>query len=851
MKRILLFTFFLTFIGSVFAQKTIVNPEIGCSTAQNLKIKQIELSDSATIIKFHIKYPPEQWISIPKGTFIQAVGSNEKLFTTGTEGIQLGEHFWMPESGEADFSVIFPKIDPATTKIDYGEANAGGTWFIYDIKLKDSDGVLPKFASGHWYNQNTGDWEISFLDSIVIYKSKLWEYNDYTNTNYDSQVTLSNGDKILKLKINNIGEDNISIKENDKLVTYSKEVSTNIKSNNKDEAFKMPIFKMDTAYYSGFYKGYTPRIGVKTFTVITNDIISKNRETTLVNIQPDGSFSAKIPIYYPQSVFINSKLFRGSVFLEPGKSLFQMHDPMQDKRDEIFMGESSRINSELTKLKSLFSMDMQESMDKILEMSPKQFSSYCKSYWVNDIQKLDSLLAKSEISKKAWQLSKFNLDYGYANKIMRYKWTKTGAYRRKHNIPRNQRTLPVKIESPSPQDFDFINTEFINNPLAVTSNSFPQFISMFSYADFLRPDQNRVLHEAVNDLKNSNHSLTNYEIEIISIYNKTDSISQLPENKSFEEKYKNQKTELFIKYNSEVNELRKTSKNKLVGILQLAKKISENGSSLTNTEKDLIEAYQNHEKTASMMLLNELKSQYQDSISTFLNQHNENIMGIVNKNINDFRTKKLKEYYGIEKGFFVDIQISRNACEKIVREMIPISEVELQKTINKIEIPFIKEHLILCNNQTKQKLKDIKFKNDCTVNTVPKDAGENVFETIMQKYKGRVVYVDFWATWCGPCRSGITRIKPLKEEMSKDDVAFVYITNNSSPENKWKSMISDIKGEHYRVSKDEWNYLSSKFNITGIPHYVLVDKNGTVVKPHLRHMNNDGLKTMLNKYIEQ
>ena len=84
-----------------------------------------------------------------------------------------------------------------------------------------------------------------------------------------------------------------------------------------------------------------------------------------------------------------------------------------------------------------------------------------------------------------------------------------------------------------------------------------------------------------------------------------------------------------------------------------------------------------------------------------------------------------------------------------------------------------------------------------------------------------------------------------EEEMKNENVVFLYITGPSSPEKTWNNNIPNIKGEHYRVTQDEWNYLTQKFNISGIPHYVLVNKNGEVVNPKLGHHGNEALKRIL------
>jgi thiol-disulfide isomerase/thioredoxin len=134
---------------------------------------------------------------------------------------------------------------------------------------------------------------------------------------------------------------------------------------------------------------------------------------------------------------------------------------------------------------------------------------------------------------------------------------------------------------------------------------------------------------------------------------------------------------------------------------------------------------------------------------------------------------------------------------------------------------------------------------------VPITKNNDLFQTIISKYKGKVVFVDFWATWCAPCRTGIERIKPLKEDYNNKNVVFVYITNQTSPKDTYNNLIPTIKGEHYRLTSEEWNILSNKFNISGIPHQVIVDKTGLVVNPNFQYVDNPQFKSVLDKLINK
>jgi len=195
--------------------------------------------------------------------------------------------------------------------------------------------------------------------------------------------------------------------------------------------------------------------------------------------------------------------------------------------------------------------------------------------------------------------------------------------------------------------------------------------------------------------------------------------------------------------------------------------------------------------------------------------------------------------------------LAQDYCRNIVEEVSPVSDIKLKAIQQQFSTPFVAEYVALCNNQSIAKLEANKKKTGFVVNETPKTEADKIFEAIMSKYKGKIIYVDFWATWCGPCRSGIEQIKPLKEELAGKDIVFVYITNPTSPQSTWSNMIPDIKGEHYRVTTDEWNFLTSKFNISGIPHYVLVGKTGEIINPNFGHYDIGNLMSKLEKYINE
>jgi thiol-disulfide isomerase/thioredoxin len=112
------------------------------------------------------------------------------------------------------------------------------------------------------------------------------------------------------------------------------------------------------------------------------------------------------------------------------------------------------------------------------------------------------------------------------------------------------------------------------------------------------------------------------------------------------------------------------------------------------------------------------------------------------------------------------------------------------------------------------------------INETPDVANAQLLDAIVAKYKGKVLFVDFWATWCGPCIQANRIITPYKEEMKGTDLVFIYLTGETSPLDRWYAMIPTLHGEHYRVNNEQWNYWMDNLKIEGIPTYLIFDKQG-------------------------
>ena len=122
----------------------------------------------------------------------------------------------------------------------------------------------------------------------------------------------------------------------------------------------------------------------------------------------------------------------------------------------------------------------------------------------------------------------------------------------------------------------------------------------------------------------------------------------------------------------------------------------------------------------------------------------------------------------------------------------------------------------------------------------------------LNDFKGKVIFVDIWATWCSPCIKALPHMSELQEKLGNNKNLIFLFLSNDQDEKKWKNYLlehPEFKGVHLRARKEEDRPFENAWKGGGIPRYMLIDQEGKIIDAFAKNNSYKKLQEIIEKVL--
>jgi thiol-disulfide isomerase/thioredoxin len=194
-----------------------------------------------------------------------------------------------------------------------------------------------------------------------------------------------------------------------------------------------------------------------------------------------------------------------------------------------------------------------------------------------------------------------------------------------------------------------------------------------------------------------------------------------------------------------------------------------------------------------------------------------------------------------------DFSRAQKLYERLDHNRKPLNRTQMA-VLNQIQLPAVRSTLLAENDKFINMQKAEVANAECLRPSSDVEGltdGEAILRKILEPFKGRIVYLDIWGTWCGPCKDKLKESHFVKDQLKDFDIVYLYLAN-TSPEESWKNVIKEynLTGPncvHYNLPKAQQRAVEQFLNVDSFPTYKLIDKQGNIHDLHWLH--TDDMKT--------
>lgn len=745
----------------------------------DFNIQKVFFGDTETTVYMRVRGYKGKIYTFGAGTTLYADGKTYKL--QSIDGLVPGQYKPMGSTNSDDLIFHFEPMPLDTRSFNLIEdANNPRAFNIYGIHKPDPNS--PALSNTHWRNLRTGDWTISFMEDYVIYDCKVWKYETALTDSMTSAqaITISNDNQTATVQIGALknGLRTIKVQAPNGTKQY-RCASFDSRKLPEYPSVERRTFKLvdygyentDTVTISGILLGYNR--SNTTFTIDYSDPIAGNNPEFPFQTDGNGFFTVRFPLANTSYAVIRHRNGAAgfTIPVEPGRTYFVYSDVVNDR--EFVMGEKSRLQNECFAYRN----ELYAHYDRIEETDLGSDLDAYLDYLIGQRNKHTAIL--DSLVKVHPSLTDAFLDMARVSGTMElYRMIGQSRFENRENM-----------FAITDRMMDFIRKD-------MKANSIKPYSLFYDFNYFLR-----------------------------------DFIQNL---------YRTENGTVTIKMSQILNSI---IRDGLVDLTDQEKETLVCYAQLNDSIAEIIEACNGDPK-----LIN-------DTIQTILTPQ---IIPITDKGDRLIQEKGISQYINdYANRIMMESDFNRITCaldtlgfEKRLNEIMLTHYMLDQITSSRHSSPaaFIARFdsivtfkpcldVVHAQNEKYQALETADLAN--LGNTVSDDEiaamseGQTILRKLTEPFRGKIVYIDVWGSWCHPCLENLQHAGELKEQLKDFDIVYLYLASGTT-DSAWKGVIKEynLTGDncvHYNLPAKQQTLVENFLGVTGYPTYRLLNRNGALL----------------------